>query len=220
MDYGVEFSDLHHVLSTEYMPNISHVEASKIIKQCFPSATTKRKSKGGHKSTFYLGIQTRGSTASGSGSTSQPEAVSSAIITLELKHLHLEVGHILSSDGLLIHGPDTTANFELFSLSSLFAELRQLTPGLVELCLSLGDTKRNVDQDDEDAEFATNDLKVLMSMCTLLNARSRQVKGLQLLLSLMLVARATNNAGALQLVSTPSMCITITIRCANCAQLG
>lgn len=193
VDYGVEFSDLHHVLSTEYMPNISHVEASKIIKRCFPSATTKRKSKGGHKSTFYFGIKPRGSTsapASGSGSTSQP--VSSEIITSELKHLHLEVGHILSSDGLLIHGPDTTANFESFSLSSLFAELQRLAPKLVELCLSLGDTKRNVDQDDGDEDFANNDIKALVSMCTLLNARSRQVKGLQLLLSLMLVARATN----------------------------
>ena len=62
----------------------------------------------------------------------------------------------------LIHGPDITANF---SLSSLFAELCQLDPGLVDSCLSLGDTKRNV---DEDAEFATNALEVLVSMCTLL----------------------------------------------------
>ena len=42
VDYDVEFSELHRVLSTEYMPNISHVEASKIIKQSFPN---KRKSK-------------------------------------------------------------------------------------------------------------------------------------------------------------------------------
>ena len=35
VDYGVEFSDLHHVLSTKYMPNFPHVEASKVIKQCF-----------------------------------------------------------------------------------------------------------------------------------------------------------------------------------------
>ena len=38
-----------------------------------------------------------------------------------------------------------------------------------------------------------NDIKVLVyNMCTLLNARSRQVNGLQLLLSLMLVAQAIN----------------------------
>ena len=41
VDCDVEFSDLHHVLSTEYRPNISHVEASRIIKQAFPSVTTK-----------------------------------------------------------------------------------------------------------------------------------------------------------------------------------
>lgn len=195
VDYDVEFSDLHRVLSTEYRPNISHVEASRIIKQAFPSATTKRKSKGDSKRTFYLGVRPRHESASGSG-TIQSASGSSMIqscelISSELKSLQLEMTQVLLSDGLLVHGPDTVANFESFSLSSLFAELRQLAPGLVELCLSLGDTNRNVDCDNEDA-LVDNDIKVLMSVCTLLNARSRQVKGLQLLLGLMLVSRAIN----------------------------
>ena len=117
---------------------------------------------------------------------SSPESIAP-----DLKSLHLEVNRILLSDGILVHGPD---NFEGFSLSSLLAELRQLAPGLVELCISLGDTHRNADCDDigdEDA-LIDNDIKVLVYMCTLLNARSRQVNGLQLLLSLMLVARAIN----------------------------
>ena len=188
VDYEVEFSDLHRVLSTEYRPSISHVEASRIIKQAFPSATTKRKSKGGSKRTFYLGIRPRNEVPCAPGSSTTQ---SCELITSELKQLQLEMTQVLSSDGLLVHGPDNVANFESFSLSSLFAELRQLAPGLVELCLSLGNTNRNVDCDDEDA-LVNNDIKVLMSMCTLLNARSRQVKGLQLLLSLMLVARAIN----------------------------
>ena len=75
--------------------------------------------------------------------------------------------------------------------SELSAKLHQLTPGLVELCLSLGDTNQNVDCDNEDA-LVDNDIKVLMSVCTLLNAHSRQVKELQLLLRLMLVSRAIN----------------------------
>ena len=188
---------MHRVLSTEYWPNISHVEASRIIKQTFPSITTKRKSKAGSKKTFYLGIRKRSVPIStGTESLSADPAANSSpeSIAPDLKSLHLEVNHILSSDGILVHGPDTISKFEGFSLSSLLAELRQLAPGLVELCISLGDTHRNADSDDVGDEDALidNDIKVLVSMCTLLNARSRQVNGLQLLLSLMLVARAIN----------------------------
>ena len=45
VDYDVEFSDMHRVLSMEYWPNISHVETSRIIKQTFPSITTKERVK-------------------------------------------------------------------------------------------------------------------------------------------------------------------------------
>ena len=62
--------------------------------------------------------------------------------------------------------------FESFSLSSMFVELHQLAPGLVEPCLSLGDTNRNVDCDDENEDaLVSNDIKVLMSMCILFNVR-------------------------------------------------
>ena len=115
-------------------------------------------------------------------------------ITPDLKSLHLEVNRILSSDSILVHGPDTISNLEGFSLSSLLAELRQLAHGgIIELCISLGDTLRNADCDDVGGEDALIDnIKVLVSMCSLLNARSRQVNGLQFLLSLMLVALAIN----------------------------
>ena len=67
VDYDVEFSDLHRVLSTEYRPNISQIETSRIIKQVCPSATTKRKSEGGSKRTFYLGVRPHHKSAPGSG---------------------------------------------------------------------------------------------------------------------------------------------------------
>ena len=110
VDYDVEFSDLHRVLSTEYRPNISHVEASS--SKLFP-LTTKRKSKGGSKRTFYLGLRPRSELTSttASGSSVPPQSDSSELITSELKSSHLEVSRILSSDGLLVHGPDTVANF-------------------------------------------------------------------------------------------------------------
>ena len=51
---------------------------------------------------------------------------------------------------------------------------------------TLGDTTRN----REDA--TTEEVKVVASMCSLLNARSARMNGLQLLVSMMLVARATS----------------------------
>jgi hypothetical protein len=95
VDYDVEFSDMHRVLSTDYWPNISHVEASMIIKQAFPSITTKRKSKAGSKKTFYLGIRKRNiptSIGTASESLSADPAYSSQLIAPDLKSLHLEVG--------------------------------------------------------------------------------------------------------------------------------
>ena len=190
---------MHQVLSTEYWPNISHVEASRIIKQTFPSITTKRKSKAGSKKTVYLGIRKRSvpiSTGTESLSADPADTNSSPeSITPDLKSLHLELNRVLSSDGILVHGPDTISNFEGFSLSSLLAELRQLASGLVEFCISLGDTHRNADCDDVGVEDALidNDIKVLVSMCSSLNARSRQMNGLQLLLSLTPDAGGSSN---------------------------
>lgn len=64
------------------------------------------------------------------------------------------MSRVLSSDGILVHGPDTIANFEGILLSSLLAELRQLASGLVKLCISLGDTHRNAHCDDVGDEDA------------------------------------------------------------------
>ena len=192
MNYDVEFSELHCVV---YGVHAQHFSCRGFKDHQFSLCHYKkgRVREVGSKKTFYIGIKPCEST---SASTSESDTTSQSCannsdISSELKRLHLEVGEVLSSDGLLIHGPDTIA-IEVFSLNSLFSEFRQLAPGLVELCLSLGDTKRNSNDDYEDAQLGSNDIKVLVSMCTLLNARSRQVKGLQLLLSLMLVARAIN----------------------------
>ena len=49
--------------------------------------------------------------------------------------------------------------------------------------------KRNTDEADT---LTQNEPKALMSLCVLANARSRQTKGVQLFISLMLIARAVN----------------------------
>ena len=81
------------------------------------------------------------------------------------------------------HGPDTVERFEQFSMSAVISELQSDCPELYKL----GSTQRNA----RDGARPDEELKAVMALCTLLNARSARTKGLQLMVSLMLVARAT-----------------------------
>ncbi len=87
-------------------------------------------------------------------------------------------------------GPDTQEHFENFSLDAVIAELKAHAPSLYQLFLELGDVRR-VARDDSDA-ITVQTMKATASLWTLLNARSSRVKGFQLLMGLMLVARATS----------------------------
>ena len=97
-----------------------------------------------------------------------------------------EVDSTVCSRQMLVHGPDTVERFEAFSMSGLMGELESHCPELYQLLKELGSTQRN---SKENTELANEELKVVVSICTLLNARSARVKGLQLLMSLMLVCR-------------------------------
>ena len=88
----------------------------------------------------------------------------------------------------LAHGPDTWEHFCQFSLDAVIAEMKSLAPNLYHLFMQLGNTSCNV----ESHETSTEHIKAVMSLCALLNARSMRVKGIQLLLSLMLIERSTN----------------------------
>lgn len=74
-----------------------------------------------------------------------------------------------------------------FNMDHVVAELEKQTPELYQLFEMIGDTKRNAD----DGELSTEGIKAICSLCSLLNARSSRAKGLQLMISLMLIARAT-----------------------------
>ena len=69
-------------------------------------------------------------------------------------------------------------------MSAVISELQSDCP---ELYKQLGSTQRNA----RDGARPDEELKAVMALCTLLNARSARTKGLQLMVSLMLVARAT-----------------------------
>ena len=86
------------------------------------------------------------------------------------------------------HGPSSITAFRELDLASIIAKLQFQAPDLYHLYMMVGDTKRNQD----DGEMTTEEIKAVASMCSLLNARSANMKGLQLLMSMMLVARATS----------------------------
>ena len=69
----------------------------------------------------------------------------------------------------------------------MITELKSNAHYLYQLMVTLGKTERN-----QTPGINTEQRRAIMSICTLLKARSVRVKGVQLLISLMLIARATN----------------------------
>ena len=86
------------------------------------------------------------------------------------------------------HGPDTISHFKDFNIDKLLAEFSEQAPNLFSLLSSLGQGQGSrVDADDKEHE-----VRVAMSMSILLKCCSVRVLGLQLLETLMLLARATS----------------------------
>ena len=90
----------------------------------------------------------------------------------------------------ICHGPDTIEHFNAFSVDEVMRELQSHAPDVYQLFQTLGNTQRN--RKSGQSIYTPEELKALMSACILLNARSNRVKGLQLLMSIMLVARSTS----------------------------
>ena len=92
--------------------------------------------------------------------------------------------------GISIHdGPDTPAHFNEFSISKVIRDLQHLAPEVLSLFSQLGGIEGEFFSREEQS---VAERKVVMSLCTLLNARSARAKGVQLLISFMLIARATS----------------------------
>ena len=109
--------------------------------------------------------------------------------TISLSILNSQIRKLTSPSTLLSHGSDTPEQLEKFTLNAVIAELRVLAPDLLSLFCTLGETRRNA---NEEQGLMTEDIKALCSLCILLNARSMRVKGLQLMISMMLTARGTS----------------------------
>ena len=115
------------------------------------------------------------------------EARSEVESAVDYQHkLNSEIDCAVSSHRILVHGPDTVQHFQDFSMSSVISELQATCPEVYSLVQQLGNTQRY----PKDGAMPDEELKGVMAICTLLNARSAKVKGVQLMISLMLVARS------------------------------
>lgn len=204
----MKYSEVQHILQQKY-PEISQYDVRKVIAMAFPDAQSER-------STYILGIRRRflSPTATEMSSTLSPISQHVACTTLAEENARLQervsqleaevqslqqssvplsviqqqLDQLTSSNGIIMCGPDTLEHLESFTIDSVLEELRTNAPDLLQLFETLGQTSRNVHGDD----LAVEQVKSLVSICTLLNARTRRAKGLQLLISIMLIARSTS----------------------------
>ena len=111
-----------------------------------------------------------------------------------------QVQHVLQPGLQVFDGPDSLEHFSNFSVDAVIAELQTNAPDVYRLFMTLGATSRNVQSKDDG--IIPEEIRAHTAIFTLLKARSVRVKGIQLLLSFMLIARATSRQ-----VSYPSTSI-------------
>ena len=203
---------IHQLLSDKYSPatEITPIEAHKILVEAFPSVQSKRMTKGGVKSTFLLGVSMATSTPSTSFASSQADQerqqLAQRITQLEeeVEQQKLEIESLKRSQHLVDQaekamslapksskGPDSHKRLPDFSVAAVIRELNECSPDLCQLFQLLGDTARSSTKHGQ-FNLSVEEMKAIMSLCTVLNARSNRFKGMQLLLSFMLIARGTS----------------------------
>ena len=108
---------------------------------------------------------------------------------LSPSQLASQIDGITSSPYAAYHGPNTIAHFKEFSVEHLITEFKQYAPDVWQFVNLLGNTDRFSDNADL---LAVAQCRAASVMCTLLKCRSQKTLGLQLLIGLMLIARATS----------------------------
>ena len=187
----VKVSDIHKQLEDRYA-KCSHKKVSEIIQRAFPNAETKTATK--TRTMHVFGITPVNEASSSQQTITQmlesERAVNRDLLgkiqVLEAKIQELErtsVGNLVQQAQALPHtsltacGPDSYEHFHGFSIDGVICELKEQLPDLYALVMQLADVKRNVEVPN------TVQVKAVSALCTLLNARSSRVKGMQLLLS-------------------------------------
>ena len=110
--------------------------------------------------------------------------------------LDTQMQSLLHYGNTVFHGPNSIDHFNSFSLEEILREMRTSAPDVISLFSTLGRSDRH---DDTDTHLLTQ-LRVMSSLCTLLKGRSTKVLGVQLLLTFMLLARATSRQVYIQII--------------------
>ena len=90
------------------------------------------------------------------------------------------------------HGPECIDDLSNFSIDAVIAEFQSYAPLFCAFFQQLGHTHCN----SSNTSLPVEEMKALMALCTLMNARSNRFKGLQFL-SMMRIGRATNKQAEL-----------------------
>lgn len=197
----IKFSEVsndiqEHFTGKKYTPN----EISKIINEAFPNIESRPCGKARRK--HLLGLERRSCASTSemgleltslerASLLAQIQELKDRVTELEKKSEHVlcqQADEIIQHKSAVTQGPTSLEAFHRIDLESIITELRTRAPDLYQLFMTLGDTKRNQEAD----EITTEDIKAISAMCSTLNARSARMKGLQLLIGMMLVARGTS----------------------------
>ena len=95
---------------------------------------------------------------------------------------------MLNPSRMVYHGPDTLEHFHSFSVDEVLSEVRTHAPDVLRLFQLIGKSDRH----DDPESARVSQITLMSSMVTLMKCRSVKVLGVQLLLTFMLIARATS----------------------------
>ena len=159
----VKYSEIYAGLVSSFpSKTFNHSSVSATIHSTFPNTTSKML---GHSRTKHiLGLE----------HTVEDDTVPN--LKAEIERLHQQVQQL----------QHRVVQFNKFSSDSIIDEFRVHAPELWKLFIIIAQGE-SPSVGDED-----NTTKVVVSLCTLLKGRSKRVLGLQLLISFMLIARATS----------------------------
>lgn len=190
----MKYSDVSDELQQHFHKEYTAYETSRYICAAFPNTENKRCGKA--RQLHLLGLErkcTPEPVADTAGLLMQIQELKQRVTKLEEEKKSGEIfcrqaDELIQHKTVVTQGPATLAAFYSLDLHSIIAELRTRAPDLYHLCMTIGDVNRNQKKE----EVTTEEIKAVSSMCSLLNARSARMKGLQLLMGMMLVARGTS----------------------------
>ena len=202
----IKVSDIHKQIEERYA-TCSHNKVSELLHKAFPNAKTKIATKS--RTMHVFGIEPVSEASSSQHTITEMAALLESeraenrdlqrkiqVLEARIQELEHTSASILAQQAdtlphtsLTACGPDSYEYFHGFSIDGVICELKEQVPDMYTFITQLADVQWNVGPDEVSR---TLELKAVTALCTLLNARSSRVKGIQLLLSMMLISRSTS----------------------------